>query len=48
MGHDWFMSYVNMGGILYSSMTDSEGPLGWRQTYLRLGSGYCEMYKYQS
>ena len=46
MGDEWVMSYVNMGGTLYSSMTDFEKPLGWRQAYLRLGCSYCEMYQY--
>ena len=30
MDHEWVMSYVNMGGTLYSSMTDFEESLGWR------------------
>ena len=35
-----------MGGTLYSSRTDLEKSSGWRQAYLRLGSGDCEMYQY--
>ena len=46
MCDEWVMSYVNMGGMSYLSMTGLGESLGRRQAYLGLGSSYCEMYEY--